>query len=121
MTSRPWFDPGAGVRSVVSVASDGEIRFDLGVRRPEFNDSGGSLVGTLAGTLQYNAWVGTPTGKSRSSPATSSSAVPSTAARYWPASARRPPMHAGSTSSTNSALVRDSPGAVARTLCCGSR
>jgi len=60
MTSRPWFDPGAGARSVMSVASDGEIRVDLGVRRPEFTDSSGSLVGTLAGTLQYNAWGGYP-------------------------------------------------------------
>src|SRR5260370_37186283 len=60
MTSMPWFDPGAGIRSLVSVASDGEIRFDLGVRRPESTDSGRPLVGTLAGTLQYNAWGGYP-------------------------------------------------------------
>jgi hypothetical protein len=60
LTSRPWFDPGAGVRSLISVASDGEIRLDLGVRRPQSTDSGGPLVGTLAGTLQYNAWGGYP-------------------------------------------------------------
>src|SRR6266571_3163216 len=60
MTSRPWFDPAAGARSVMSIASVGEIRLDLGVRRPEFTDSSGSLVRMLGGTLQYNALGGYP-------------------------------------------------------------
>src|SRR6266498_754005 len=60
MTSRPWLDPAAGARSVMSVASVGEVRLDLGVRRPEFTDSSGSLAGMLTGTLQYNAWGGYP-------------------------------------------------------------
>lgn len=60
VTSRPWFDPGAGMRSLMSVASVGEIRLDLGARRPESTDSGGSLVRMLAGTFQYNAWGAYP-------------------------------------------------------------
>jgi len=60
MTSRPWFDPAAGARSVMSVASVAEIRLDVGVRRPEFTDSSGSLVGMLAPTLQYNLAGGYP-------------------------------------------------------------
>ena len=55
LTSRPLLDPGAGARSLLSVASVGEIRLDLGVRRPESTDSGGSLVGMLGASFQYNA------------------------------------------------------------------
>src|ERR1041385_6163711 len=55
MTSRPWLDPGAGARSVLSIASVGEVRVDLGVRRPHITNSDAFLVGTATGTLQYNA------------------------------------------------------------------
>jgi hypothetical protein len=60
MTSRPWFDPAVGGRSVLSIASVGEIRLDLGVRRPEFTSASGSLVRMLGGTVQYNALGGYP-------------------------------------------------------------
>jgi len=60
LTSRPLLDPGAGARSLLSVASVGEIRLDLGVRRPESTDSSGSLVGMLGASFQYNAWGGYP-------------------------------------------------------------
>src|SRR2546428_13310090 len=60
LTSRPLLDPGAGARSLLSVASVGEIRLDLGVRRPESADSSGSLVGMLGASFQYNAWGGDP-------------------------------------------------------------
>ena len=60
MTSRPWLDPGAGARSVLSIASVGEVRVDLGVRRPHITNSDAFLVGTATGTLQYNAAGGYP-------------------------------------------------------------
>jgi hypothetical protein len=60
MTSRPWFDPAAGARSVMSIASVVEIRLDLGARRPEFTDSSGSLVGMVTPSLQYNLAGGYP-------------------------------------------------------------
>src|SRR3989442_4412440 len=60
LTSRPLLDPGAGARSLLSVASVGEIRVDLGVRRPESTDSSGSLVGMLGASFQYDAWGGCP-------------------------------------------------------------
>src|SRR2546422_11252011 len=60
LTSRPLLDPGAGARSLLSVASVGEIRLDLGVRRPESTDSSGPLVGMLGASFQYNAWGGDP-------------------------------------------------------------
>ena len=59
LTSRPWLDPGAGARSVLSIASDGEVRLDVGVRRPH-TTSNDFLVGTATGTLQYNVAGGYP-------------------------------------------------------------
>lgn len=60
VTSKPFFDPGAGARSVLSIASVGELRLDLGARRAEFAASSGSLVGMLGGTLQYTFAGGYP-------------------------------------------------------------
>ncbi len=60
VASKPFFDPGAGARSVLSIASVGELRLDIGARRPEFAASSGSLVGMLGGTLQYTFAGGYP-------------------------------------------------------------
>lgn len=60
LTSRPWLDPGAGARSVLSIASVGEVRLDLGVRRPHITNSDEFLVGAATGTVQYNVAGGYP-------------------------------------------------------------
>lgn len=60
LTSRPWLDPGAGARSVLTIASDGEVRLDFGVRRPHLTNSDDFLVGTTTGTVQYNLAGGYP-------------------------------------------------------------
>ena len=59
-TSKPWLDPGVGFRSLLSIASVGELRLDVGVRRPESTPSAGPRVGMLAGTVHYNAFGGYP-------------------------------------------------------------
>jgi hypothetical protein len=60
LTTRPLLDPSAGARTVISFASVGEFRLDIGVRRHMSPTAGGAFVGTLGGTFQFNALGGYP-------------------------------------------------------------